>query len=155
MARRISEEGKELIKRSEGFSGRPYVCPAGVLTIGYGHTRDDADGQSMERWEKSGRVMTKHEADTVLEHDLTRFEEWVDALAPHTNDNQFSALVSFAFNLGTASLARSTLLKYCQAGQHDKAAGEFGKWVYGGGKVLPGLVTRRAAERDLYLKDAP
>jgi lysozyme len=161
MARHINDAGRNLIKHFEGFASQPYLCPAGVLTIGYGHTREDVDGDSLERWAKSGRVMSLHEADVILTHDLTRFEEWVEALAPHTSENQFAALVSFAFNLGTGALARSALLKYCQAGQNEKAAREFidwdehGKvikgWVYASGKMLPGLVKRRAAERALFL----
>jgi lysozyme len=155
MSRKISEAGRSLIKQFEGFSPVPYVCPAGVLTIGYGHTREDVDGDTMERWAKSGRHMSEHEADIILSRDLENDEEWVDRLAPGISDAQFSALVSFCFNVGPAALARSTLLKFVQQGLWQDAADQFDKWVYGGGKVLPGLVKRRAAEKALFLSGCP
>lgn len=138
---KINTAGKELIKRFEGLSLKSYKCPAGVWTIGYGHTGDV----------KSSHVITEHQADVILDLDLERFEKGVEAYAPVATENQFSAMVSFAFNLGIAALARSSLLTHHNAGQHDLAAAEFMKWKYAAGKVLPGLVKRRAAERDLYL----
>lgn len=142
--RQINEAGKNLIKRFEGLRLKPYKCPAGIWTIGYGHT-------DPEYVREDTKPITEHQADIILCHDLKRTEEWVESLAPNTNENQFSALVSFGFNVGTGALARSTLLKHVQAGRHAAAAAQFDKWVFGGGRVLPGLVNRRAAERDLYL----
>jgi lysozyme len=148
MTRQINEAGKNLIKQFEGLRLKPYKCPAGVWTVGYGHTESDG---TIERWAESGRVMTTHEAEVILDHDLANFEEWVEKLAPGVSDNQFAALVSFAFNLGTAALARSNLLKHVQAGEWQAAGDQFLKWIYGGGKVLPGLARRRDAERALFL----
>lgn len=141
--RHVNAEGKELIKRFEGLRLKAYKCPAGVWTIGYGHTGDVKPEYEFK---------DEHQADIVLKHDLERFEECVERLAPGLNDNQFSALVSFAFNLGETALARSTLLKHARAKRFEQAGAEFLKWHYAAGKVLPGLVKRRAAERALFLK---
>lgn len=118
-----------------------YRCPAGVLTIGYGHTGDV----------KPDDVITQHQADAILEVDLQRFEMAVDQLAPRINANQFSALVSFAFNVGIDALEKSTLLRCVNGGQFKAAAVEFSKWTHAAGVVLPGLVKRRAAEAQLFL----
>lgn len=144
---RTNEAGKALIKRFEGLRLKPYKCPAGVWTVGFGHTGPDVD-----KWAAAGKSITNHQADVILDLDLERFEECVERLAPGLSDNQFSALVSFAFNLGEAALAKSTLLKHTLAGRYDDAAGEFMKWKYAAGRVLPGLVKRRAAERELFLR---
>lgn len=140
---RTNEAGRALIKRFEGLRLDAYLCPAGVWTIGYGHTGDV----------RSGDRITEHQADAILDVDLDRFERAVGELTDglELNENQFSALVSFAFNLGEAALTRSTLLRHLRAGDLERAADEFRKWVYAGGQVLPGLVKRRAAERELFL----
>lgn len=140
---RINNEGKALIRRFEGLRLDAYLCPAGKATIGYGHTGDV----------KLGQKITEHQADVILDFDLEKFEHGVTSLlgALKLNENQFAALVSFAFNLGINALAKSTLLKCVKASEHDKAGAEFMKWKYAAGKVLPGLVKRRAAERALYL----
>jgi lysozyme len=141
--RKINEAGLKLIKEFEGCKLKAYLCPAGVLTIGYGHTGDV----------KEHHVITQHQADVILmDVDLPRFEEFVAAWCPNISDNQFAALVSFAFNLGLGALGRSSLLKHVQAGRYEKAADEFLKWKFAGGKVLPGLVRRREAERALFLR---
>jgi lysozyme len=142
VSRRINAEGKELIKESEGLRLEAYLCPAGVPTIGYGHTGDVEIGQKI----------TEHQADVILDLDLEHFENAVESACPGLNDNQFAALVSFAFNLGVAALAASTLLKYAKQKLYAKAGAEFMKWKYAAGRVLPGLVKRRAAERALFLK---
>lgn len=142
MSRKVNAEGKALIKRFEGLRLEAYLCPAGIPTVGYGHTGDV----------KLGMKITEHQADVILDLDLERFEECVERLAPKTNDNQFSALVSFAFNLGEAALTKSTLLKHVRARRYADAAAQFMQWKYAAGKVLPGLVKRRAAERELFLK---
>lgn len=126
----------------EGCRLEAYKCPAGVWTVGYGHTVDV----------KPGTVLTKHQAETVLEYDLQHFEDAVSRLAPKANGPQHSALVSFAFNCGVKALEGSTLLRCFKQGAILAAANEFLKWTHAGGKELPGLVKRRAAERALFLE---
>lgn len=138
----INDKARQIIKESESLRLEAYKCPAGIWTIGYGHTGDVSDGQRI----------TAHQAEAILEFDLSSFEEGVGKLAPKANANQFSAMVSLAFNVGLTAFAKSTLLKEHLAGRHMNAAVEFGKWTHGGGKVLPGLVKRRAREAALYLE---
>ncbi len=141
---KINAAGLSLIKRWEGCVLTAYRCPANVLTIGIGHTGDV----------KAGDKITMHQAEVILEHDLERFEEYVSSIGVPLNENQFSALVSFAFNLGTAALANSTLLKLLRKGDLQGAADQFPRWALAAGKKLPGLVKRRADERELFLKPA-
>ena len=137
----IGEKGLELIKSFEGLRLRAYLCPAKVWTIGYGHTGDVRGGQ----------VITQSQADDLLKQDLRRFEIAVRKLAkvPLTQ-NQFDALVSFAYNVGEAALSRSTLLRKLNAGDLAGTKLEFAKWNKGGGKVLAGLTRRRDAEANLF-----
>lgn len=141
---KTNEAGVDLIKKAEGLRLESYLCPAGVWTIGYGHTKDVLPASKV----------TEHQANAILDVDLDKFERRVAQLAPGANENEFAAMVSFAFNLGEAALQRSTLLKKFLAGDKPGAAAEFMKWTYAAGKVLPGLVKRRAAERSLFLKPA-
>jgi lysozyme len=115
-----------------------------VWTIAFGHTGPEV---------KEGQLITQHAADVILQHDLEKFEERVSDLTRKLalTENQFSALVSFAFNLGSTALANSTLMKRLLKGDTAGAAEQFEKWVNAGGKKLEGLVKRRAAERDLFL----
>jgi len=136
---RVSPRGIALIKKYEGLRLKAYYCSANVLTIGYGST-----GKHVS----PGMVITKEEAEDLLRKDLIRFELGVSNLCPRVNQNQFDALVSFAFNLGLGALQRSTLRMKVNRG--DEVAGEFMKWVRGGGRILPGLVKRREAEAALY-----
>ena len=137
----VSEKGLGLIRRFEGLRLRAYRCPAGVWTIGYGHSGPDvAEGLTIDR----------AKAEALLRADLLRFEEGVARSAAPCTQGQFDALVSFAFNLGLGALRSSTLLKLHRIGQHKLAAAEFGRWVHAGGRALPGLATRRAAEAQLY-----
>lgn len=135
------DQGRQLIMNAEGLRLEAYLCPAGVWTIGVGHTGDV----------KEGDKITRHQAETILEYDLQRFEQAVTKAAPRATGPQFDAMVSLAFNIGIAAFEKSGLLKAHLAGQHRNAAIEFGRWVHGGGKILPGLVKRRAAEAALYL----
>lgn len=137
----MNAAGIALVKRWEGCKLTAYKCPAGVLTIGYGHVQDVREGQTI----------TQHQAEVILESDLEIYESTVRRLAPNATENETAALTSFAFNLGTAALERSTLLRKFLAGDKAGAADEFGKWVFAAGKRLPGLVSRRAAERELFL----
>ena len=137
----ISKAGLDLIKQFEGLYLKAYRCPAGVPTIGYGHTAGVAMGQTI----------TQQQADDYLRRDVRQFERAVARLVsvPLTQ-GQFDALVSFAFNLGEGALAQSTLLRLLNAGDYAGAAAQFDRWNKAGGRVLPGLVRRRAAERALF-----
>ncbi len=135
-----SPTGIALIKRFEGLRLKPYLCPAGIASIGYGHTY---------LVNLNDPAITEEEADRLLAQDLKLYEKPVSEMVKvPINQNQFDALVSFAFNLGTAALRGSTLLKKLNAGQ--PCAAEFDRWIYAAGKALPGLVRRRAAERRLF-----
>lgn len=142
--REINRAGLELIKSFEGLKLKGYLCPAGIPTIGYGHT-----GAGV----RVGQVITEAQAEELLRADLRRFEDAVFKLVGyHATDNQFSALVSFAFNVGAGEggLKTSTLLRKHNEGDYAGAKAEFAKWRMGGGKVLNGLIRRRAAEASLY-----
>jgi lysozyme len=137
----------KLIKLSEGFKAKPYLCPAGVPTIGYGSTRYP-----------DGRVVTLQDAaiseETASAMVLATLSEYENAVNRYVtvplNQNQYDSLVDFAYNAGATNLRTSTLLKKLNLGDYIGAALEFGKWIYGGGKRLAGLVTRRAAEKNLF-----
>lgn len=145
---RISSVGLELIKSFEGFSPRPYFCPAGVATIGYGSTFYP-NGKKVTI---SDKTITEKQATSFLESTLITFEKYVDTYCVDViNQNQFDALVSFCYNLGPANLKSSTLLKKVNKNPNDETIrAEFMKWVKAGGKTLPGLVRRREAEANLY-----
>lgn len=141
--RAINREGLELVKQFEGCKLTAYVCPAGVLTIGVGSTGPHV---------KPGMTITKEQAEELLRSDLRRFEDYVAANCAPATDNQFSALTSLCFNIGEEALRTSTLRRLHLEGKYDEAAKQFGRWTRGGGKILPGLVKRRAAEEALYRK---
>ena len=125
----------------EGCKLQAYKCPAGVWTIGVGHTKGV----------KQGQTITKAQAMSLLKGDLLPCENYVNNLGVCKTQGQFDAMVDFAFNLGTAALGRSTLLKYIRQGKAEQyIRGEFAKWVKSGGKTLAGLVKRRAWEADRY-----
>lgn len=143
---KASEAIKSKIKLWEGCSYRAYRCPSGVLTIGYGHTGADV---------KEGDVISVQHASALLDKDIVAFEKGVENLTHglSQNQNQFDALVSFAFNVGINAFASSTLLKKVRQNPSDPAIRhQFNRWVHGGGKVLPGLVSRRKEEADWYFK---
>lgn len=142
---KINAKGLAILKRFEGCRLRAYKCPAGVWTIGYGHTGDV----------RPGHAITQHQADVILESDLEIFEHEVDRIPVGLNENQFSALVCFAFNVGRRAFRISTLHRKLLERDMVCAAGEFGKWIRGGGKVLPGLIRRRSAECALFLEPPP
>ena len=125
----------------EGCKLQAYKCPAGVWTIGVGHTKGV----------KQGQTITKAQAMTLLKGDLLPCENYVNNLSVCKTQGQFDALVDFAFNLGTAALGRSTLLKYIRAKKPEQyIREEFAKWVNSKGMRLKGLVIRRAWEADRY-----
>lgn len=142
---RTNAAGIALIKQFEGCKLSAYLCPAGVPTIGVGHTGRDV---------RIGMTISQEQADDLLANDLRLFEQGVQGLCPKCTSNQFSALVSFAFNLGLHALEGSTLRTLHNAGKYTAAQDQFGKWVFAKGKRLDGLVRRRAAEAALYGADA-
>jgi lysozyme len=129
-----------LIKRFEGCRLTPYLCPAGVWTCGWGATGPDVI---------PGKAWSQEYADERLERDALRFYREAKALCPNLAGNALIAAADFAYNLGTSRLKSSTLRKKLIAEDWDGARRELMKWVYGGGKKLPGLVKRRAAEAAL------
>lgn len=145
---KINVEGLEMVKHFEGLRTTAYQDSVGVWTIGYGHTSMAGPPQVYP-----GMTITTAEAEAILQQDLEVFERGVSqALTIATRENPFSAMVSFAFNVGLTAYRNSTLLRKHNAGDFAGAANEFPRWVYAGGEVLPGLVRRRDAERTLYLK---
>lgn len=137
----LNEDGLELIKTYEGLRLKAYQDSVGVWTIGYGHTRTA----------KPGMTITAEEAEALLRQDLADAEKAVTRLVKvPLNDNQYSALVSFVFNLGSGNFAMSTLLKKINSGDIAGAAKEFKRWNRAGKKVLAGLVRRRDAEAALF-----
>jgi len=140
---KISPKGLAVIKQFEGLRLTAYKCPAGVLTIGYGSTGAHV---------KPGMKITEQEAERLLLDDLSRFEVGVhEVIKQPLTQGQFDALVSFSFNVGLGALRESTLAAKLKAGDVVGAANEFARWNKAGGKVLPGLVKRREAERDLFV----
>ena len=142
-----SQKGVDLIKRYEGLSLKPYLCPARIPTIGYGSTIYP-DGTKVTMRDAP---ITKERAEEILKFVLTTFERAVNKLVTvPINQNQFDALVSFAYNVGGVHLADSTLLKMLNKGDYAGASEQFGRWVKAGGKTLPGLVARRESEKELF-----
>ncbi len=143
MALTTSDQGISLIEEFEGCALTSYMCPAGVLTIGYSHV---AAGLTL------GHTISPAEADALLRSDLKGLEQVIHRLVAVTlTQNQFDALVSFAFHLGLDNLKASTLLKKLNRGDYEGAADEFLRWNKVAGNALPGLTQRRTAERDLFL----
>lgn len=147
---KTGQGGIDLIKSFEGFRGKPYLCPAKVPTIGYGATYY-SNGKKVTMADKE---ITEVEASHLLSEMLGTYEKAVDSYCIDTiTQNQFDALVSFAYNLGNGNLKSSTLLKKVNVNPNDPTIkDEFMKWVKAGGKTLPGLVRRRTAESQLYFK---
>lgn len=145
---KISNLGLELIKKYEGFKAKAYLCPAKVPTIGYGSTYYE-DGTKVKLTDSP---ITQERATELLEALLVSYERSVDSYCVDTiNQNQFSALCSFAYNCGVGNLKSSTLLKKVNKNPNDPTIkDEFLKWNKGGGKVLSGLTKRRIEEAQLY-----
>lgn len=146
ITRTINQAGIDLIKRWEGIRTTAYLCAAGVPTIGYGSTT------GLTRADVGRKTITTAQAEALLRTDLVRFEKAVSRLVtvPLT-DNQFAALVSFAFNLGEGNLGKSTLLKRINAkAPIADIERSWMQWVNAGGRRLQGLVNRRADEMKLW-----
>lgn len=145
----IGQKGLDLIRSFEGLRLHAYkaVPTEEYYTIGYGHYGPDV---------KSNESITEAQAEELLKRDLQRFVTAVTGMLKTTvNQNQFDALVSFAYNCGPGNLKTSTLLAYVNQRNFKAAAAEFGKWTHAGGKVLQGLVRRRAAEAKLFATPVP
>ena len=145
----------DLIKQFEGFRAKAYLCPAGILTIGYGHTGVDV---------LPGMRISESQADELLRKDVARFSAMVaKSLTTNVSQGQFDALVSFCFNTGPGKAGvkdglislkngnPSSLLRKTNSGDKLGAAAEFDKWTKANGQELRGLVARREAEQRLYL----
>ena len=145
----VSEKCLALIREFEGFRSKPYLCPAGVPTIGYGSTRYE-DGTPVTL---NDEPIDQARANAIMRTTLAR--EYEPAVQRYVKvpltQGQYDALVDFAYNAGAKNLLQSTLLKKLNSKNYAGASKEFEKWVYGGGKVLPGLVRRRKAEQALFL----
>lgn len=139
---RTSEGGLALIKKYEGCILEAYRCPAGVWTIGYGHTHRVTKGMSI----------TEEIAESLLREDVLPIEKLLNGMGINFRQCQFDALVSFVFNVGEGNFNTSTLKKKIVAGAADgEIAAEFKKWNKGGGKVLPGLIRRREEEAATWM----
>ena len=141
---KTSHKGIALIKEFEGLRLKAYKCPGGVWTIGYGHTAGV----------KPGLVISEAQAEEYLMADLIASEKYLNDLRLAINQNQFDALISFIYNVGTGKFSRSTLLRKVRANPQDNSImDEFLRWVYSKGRVLPGLQRRRLAEMKLYFSN--
>lgn len=144
----LSPRGLKLLYEFEGRhkklpDGRykAYRCPAGVATLYCGLTKGVKDGM----------IVTEAEGERLLVKELSGYEDAVERLVKvELNQNEFDALVLLVFNIGIGAFQKSTLLKLLNQGKRDAAAAQFMRWVNGGGKRLPGLVKRRAAEAALF-----
>ena len=140
--KKTSQRGIELIKSHEGLRLKAYHCPANVLTIGYGHTKDVYPNM----------MITSQKAEKLLKEDLQRFEDAInESVTVLLSQNQFDALVSFSFNVGVGAFLNSTLRRLLNSKHYSQAANEFDRWVNGGGVKLLGLVRRRKEEKELFL----
>lgn len=166
---KLSKAGADLMHRFEGCRNKPYLCPAHIWTIGYGHVlyheqiklpmvRVEGKDVPMIRKEmplkpEDSRVWSKEEIEKLFADDVASFERGVLRLVPGVAGRQgaFDALVSISFNFGLGNLQRSTIRMKANRGDWEGAADAFRAWTKGGGKVLPGLVKRREAEIALFL----
>lgn len=131
----------DFVKQWEGRELKAYRCSAGVLSIGYGHTKGV----------KEGDEISASEAEQLLVEDLTAISDDLNRLVNvGVTEGQYIALLSLAFNVGASAVKKSTLLFHLNHKRYDEAAAEFDKWIYAGGKVSEGLKRRRTAERKLF-----
>lgn len=137
----MTRKGLELIKKYEGLRLEAYKCPAGVWTIGYGHTKGVIKGMKI----------SKEEAEMFLRQDVELVELQVVNTVGRLEACKIAALVSFAYNVGVTAFRGSTLCRKVKANSDDASIrAEFGRWVFAGGKKLQGLVKRRAEEAEMY-----
>lgn len=141
---KIGDKGLDLIKKFEGFSDKEYICPAGKATIGYGHVI-----LASESFEEP---MTRLEAENLLKKDLEPRQKSLNSfLKVNINQNQFDALMSLIYNIGTGNFQKSTLLKFVNDRLFDKVPDQFRRWSYVNGKISKGLANRREEEIKLWL----
>jgi len=161
---RLSKAGADLMHRFEGYRSRPYLCPASIWTVGYGHVLYQeqirlpvAERRSFPLRAEDSRAWSKAEIDQLFESDVGTFERGVLRLVPACAGLQgaFDALVSLAYNIGLGNLQRSQIRMRANRGDWEGAADAFMAWSKAGGRELPGLVARRKAERDLFLSAMP
>ena len=139
---KISQKGIDLIKKFEGCKLQAYLCPAGVWTIGVGHTKGV----------KKGMVITQQQAETFLKDDIKPIETLLNGMGINYTQNQFDALTSWIYNLGIGAFKSSTMYKYIVARRKDvEIADQMVRWVNAGGKPLLGLKKRRAEEANMFL----
>lgn len=171
MQRKMNEDGLNIIRSFEGLEDGnpntanldPYLCPANVWTIGWGHAiiykgqqlnkENDPFGSMAKKLYPTG--ITLEQADFMLKEDIyIRCKNLNNNILGNIllNENQFSAIVSFVYNVGEANFAKSTMLRKLKMGDYVGASNQFGKWVRANGVVLNGLIKRREAERKLFLK---
>lgn len=135
----------------------PYLDPVGIWTIGWGHAirhngrflKGAADAALARSLFPGG--ITFAQAEALLSEDVSPVAIYLSAVFPELNQNEFDALVSFCFNVGLGNFENSTMFRMLKAGNRLGAAGQFSRWIKAAGKVLAGLITRRGAERDLFL----
>jgi len=167
---KTGKRGIDLMHQFEGFRSRPYLCPASIWTIGYGHVlyqeqialpvvrKEGYTGAIRKEYllrEEHNRTWSKAEIDQLFEKDLGSFERGVLRLVPGVAgfEGRFSALVALAFNIGLGNLQRSTIRMRANRGDWEGAGGAFMMWTKAGGKELGGLVRRRQAELKLFMSD--
>lgn len=139
------ESAMDFIEAWEGCRLTAYKCPAGIWTIGYGHTGGVREGQ---------RITEEEALDLLVEDLRAHAERLVPKVKVQVADGQYIALLSLAFNVGVGAVAKSTLLRLLNAGDIEAAGDEFLKWTYAAGRELPVLVRRRREERKLFLEGA-
>jgi lysozyme len=146
----INKEGVELIESFEGFSSKPYKDVAGIWTIGVGSIY----GVNGKRVKSDHHYITKEEALQLMKRDLKRTEVRITELVKvPVNQNQFAALCSFVYNVGSGAFQRSTARMKLNRGNYEGCADEFLRWKYAGKRAIPGLLRRRKAERELFLSE--
>jgi len=143
MSKPVSEACRKMVRQFEGERLHSYRCPAGVWTISVGVTGPHV---------KQGMVVSQAESDAMFAEALQRFADGVDrAVTVPITENQRSALISLSYNIGLKAFQNSTLVKFLNRKQFSQAAEQFERWIHASGAVLPALVARRRAEKELFL----
>ena len=139
----ISTNLINFIKKFEGYSSHAYICLAGKKTIGYGHVLKEKENIE---------TISEEKAEELLYDDINKAScSVIRNISAKLTQGQFVALTSFTFNLGAASLQRSTLRQKVNRNEHSQVPSELMRWVYSCGKVIPGLVRRREEESNIYM----
>jgi lysozyme len=140
-ARNVVPAGLELIREFEGLRLQAYLCPGGVWTIGYGHTRTA----------RAGMVITAEQADWLLLDDVRQAERVIEKhITVPLNDHQFAVLVSLVFNIGAEKFRQSTLVRLLNRGWYEQVPAQLMRWNKARGETLGGLTRRRRAEAALW-----